>query len=189
MAIEQAQMPEYAKQYGRLVARAWSDEAFRQRLLAEPAAVLAEQGIDFPPGLEVRLHEDTPTLVHLTLPPPSEDPSAERPDQAPLAPAAQPYLRLAARARGDAAFKQRLLAEPAAMLAEEGIPVPPGVAVRVHESTPTLVHLALPPKPTDELSDEQLDQVAGGDCLGTAFSVGTLTCPATFGSFGTLSCA
>jgi len=190
MAIEQAQMPEYAKQYGRLVARAWADEAFKQRLLAEPAPVLAAQGIDFPPGMAVRLHEDTPTLVHLTLPPPlTDDPSDEASGPAPLAAAAQPYLRLAARARGDAAFKARLLAEPAAVLAEQGIPVPPGVAVRVLESTPTLVHLALPPKPTDELSDEQLDQVAGGDCLGTAFSVGTLTCPATFGSFGTLSCA
>jgi len=102
---------------------------------------------------------------------------------------AKRYGQLVARAWGDAAFKARLLAEPAAVLAEHGIPVPPGVEVRVLASTPTLVHLALPPKPTDELSDEQLDQVAGGDCLGTAFSVGTLTCPATFGSFGTLSCA
>ena len=185
MAIDQAQAQEFAKQYGQLVARAWGDAAFKARLLAEPAAVLAERGIALPPGLEVRLHEDTPTLVHLTLPPPSEDPSDEASGPAPLAPSAQPYLRLAARARGDAGFKRRLLADPAAALAEQGLQLPPGVAVRVHESTPTLVHLALPPKPSDELSDEQLDAVAGGNTNGTfssAFSVGTLG-----GTLGTLS--
>jgi hypothetical protein len=69
MAIEQGQMQAYAKQWGQLVARTWSDEAFKARLLADPAAVLAEQGIPLPPGVEVRIHEDTPAVVHLTLPP------------------------------------------------------------------------------------------------------------------------
>jgi hypothetical protein len=189
MAVDQAQMPEYAKQYGQLVARAWGDEAFKQRLLAEPAAVLAEQGIALPPGMEVRLHEDTSTLFHLTLPPPSEDPSDEESGPAPLAPSAQPYLRLAARARADAGFKRRLLAAPAAVLAEEGIAVPPGAEVRVHESTPTLAHLALPPRPGDELSDEQLDAVAGGDTTSTAGSIGTFFCPVTtIGTAGTAGC-
>jgi len=195
MAIDQAQAQEFAKQYGQLVARAWGDAAFKAHLLAEPAAVLAERGIALPPGLEVRLHEDTPTLVHLTLPPPSEDPSDEASGPAPLAPSAQPYLRLAARARGDAGFKRRLLADPAAALAEQGLQLPPGVAVRVHESTPTLIHLALPPRPSDELSDEQLDAVAGGDTASTAGTFGstssfscpgsTALCVATLGSAGT----
>jgi hypothetical protein len=39
------------------VARAWDDDAFRQRLLAEPEAVLREEGIDVPPGVEVRVAE------------------------------------------------------------------------------------------------------------------------------------
>jgi hypothetical protein len=42
VAIEQAQTQEYAKRYGQLVARAWGDAAFKRRLLAEPAPVLAE---------------------------------------------------------------------------------------------------------------------------------------------------
>ena len=196
MAIDQAQAQEYAQRWGQLVARAWGDEAFKAHLLAEPAPVLAEQGIAFLPGVEVRVHEDSPTLVHLALPPaPSEDPSDEASGPAPLAPSAQPYLRLAAQARGDAGFKRRLLADPAAALAEQGLQLPPGVAVRVHESTPTLIHLALPPRPTDELSDEQLDAVAGGDTASTAGTFGstssfscpgsTALCVATLGSAGT----
>ena len=168
MAIEQARTQEYAKQWGQLVARAWGDAAFKAHLLAEPAAVLAERGIALPPGLEVRLHEDTPTLVHLTLPPPpTDDPSDEASGPAPLAPSAQPYLRLAARARGDAGFKRRLLADPAAALAEQGLQLPPGVEVRAVENTDRVLYLALPPAPSDELSDEQLDAVAGGDELST----------------------
>jgi hypothetical protein len=73
MAIEQAQTQAYAKQWGQLVARTWSDEAFKQRLLAAPAAVLAEQGIQFPPDVEVRVHENTDWVLHLTLPPPPGD--------------------------------------------------------------------------------------------------------------------
>jgi hypothetical protein len=81
MAIEQAQMQEYAKQWGRLVVRAWSDEAFKVRLLAEPAPALAEQGIALPPGMQVRVHENTAALVHLSLPPrPAEELSDEQLD-------------------------------------------------------------------------------------------------------------
>ena len=102
---------------------------------------------------------------------------------------AQRWGQLVARAWGDEAFKAHLLADPAAVLAEHGLPVPPGVEVRAVENTDRVLYLTLPPAPSDELSDEQLDAVAGGDCLSTAFSVGTFSCPATFGTFGTLSCA
>ncbi len=46
------------------------------------------------------------------------------------------------------------------------MPLPPGVEVRVVESTPNVWYYILPPKPAgDELSDEKLDQVVGGTCL------------------------
>jgi hypothetical protein len=47
-----------AKKHGRLVAKAWADPAFKERLLAHPAAVLSEQGFDVPAGVEVRVVED-----------------------------------------------------------------------------------------------------------------------------------
>jgi hypothetical protein len=81
MAIEQAQTQEYAKQWGQLVARTWSDPAFKDRLLAAPGPALAEQGIAVPPDVEVRVHENSPTVVHLTLPPaPGEELSDEQLD-------------------------------------------------------------------------------------------------------------
>jgi hypothetical protein len=55
-------------QWGQIVARAWRDEAFRQRLLAQPAAVLAEHGLEAPPGVQVRVVEDTEQVIHLVLP-------------------------------------------------------------------------------------------------------------------------
>jgi hypothetical protein len=56
------------KQWGQVVARAWSDEAYKQRLLSDPQAVLAEAGLPIPPNLTVQVHEATPTQLHLVLP-------------------------------------------------------------------------------------------------------------------------
>src|SRR5262245_19687256 len=97
--------------------------------------------------------------------------------------------QLVARAWSDDAFKARLLAEPAPTLAEQGITMPPGVEIRVHENTPTMVHLTIPPKPSDDLSDEQLDSIAGGAEVSTASTVGTFGsvcgCVSSLGSMGT----
>jgi hypothetical protein len=54
--------------WGRIVARAWQDDAFKQRLLADPAAVLQEHGVRVPPGSKVKVIEDTAQVYHLTLP-------------------------------------------------------------------------------------------------------------------------
>jgi hypothetical protein len=103
---------------------------------------------------------------------------------------AKQYGQLVARAWGDEAFKQRLLADPAPALAEQGIPIPPGVEVRMHENTASVVHLTLPPAPSDELSDEQLDGVTGGDGASTASTVGSLGCVCgTFSSLASIGSA
>jgi Nitrile hydratase, alpha chain len=75
---------------------------------------------------------------------------------------ASAYGKIIAKAWCDPAFKARLLADPHAALAGEGISVLAGVTVKVVENTATEVHLVLPPKPAGELSDEQLATVAGG---------------------------
>jgi Nitrile hydratase, alpha chain len=54
--------------WGRIVARTWQDDAFKQRLLADPAAVLQEHGVRVPPGSKVKVIEDTAQVHHLTLP-------------------------------------------------------------------------------------------------------------------------
>ena len=70
--------------------------------------------------------------------------------------------KIIAKAWRDPAFKAELIANPAAALKAEGIDVPAGMAVTVLENTDKQFHLVLPPVPTDELSDEALDAVAGG---------------------------
>ena len=165
MAEEQRQH-ERAKQLGQVMAKAWEDEAFKQRLVENPRAVLQEQGLPLAAGKSVRVVENTPDTVYLVLPPKSDgELSAER-----LARVAgeqqEPARKLAqvvARTWQDEAFKQRLLGDPRAVLQEHGVPLPDGQAVRVVENTADTVHLVLPPKlPEGELSDEQLDQAAGG---------------------------
>jgi hypothetical protein len=64
----------------------------------------------------------------------------------------------------DAAFKAKLLVDPAAVLQAEGLPVPAGMRIKVVEDTPQRVHWVLPARPTD-LSDTQLDALAGGRSL------------------------
>ena len=57
-----------SQRWSQVVSKSWSDAAFRKRLVAEPMIVLKEQGINVPPGVQVKVVEDTPTLCHLTLP-------------------------------------------------------------------------------------------------------------------------
>src|SRR3954447_1055148 len=95
-------------------------------------------------------------------------PSTQREDAMTQDPQQQEQARqwgqVVARAWTDEAYKQRLLSDPAAVLAEQGLGVPAGVAVQVHEATAGVMHVVLPPPPSDKLDLDQLDQVAGGFC-------------------------
>jgi hypothetical protein len=57
MVLALEREPRQERRWGRIVARAWDDAAFRRRLLAEPACVLREEGIDVPAGVAVRVIE------------------------------------------------------------------------------------------------------------------------------------
>ncbi|TWB15223.1 putative ribosomally synthesized peptide [Nitrospirillum amazonense] len=71
--------------------------------------------------------------------------------------------RVIAKAWADEDFKVRLLADPAAVLAAEGVDVPAGIRLSVVENTEASYTLVLPARPTD-LSDEELDGASGGWC-------------------------
>lgn len=62
----------------------------------------------------------------------------------------------------DEDFKQRLLRDTSAVLREQGMEVPEGVSVNIVENTDQVIHYVLPPNPKTELSDADLDTVAGG---------------------------
>lgn len=68
------------------------------------------------------------------------------------------------RAQSGPEYRKRLMAEPRAAFRELDIDLPPGFKVTVLESTATSHYLVLPPRDGDELSDEDLEAVAGGSC-------------------------
>lgn len=69
--------------------------------------------------------------------------------------------QLIAKCWADEDFKQKLLADPMATLKANAIEVPAGLTIQAVENTETLFHLVIPARPT-ELSDDELDQIAGG---------------------------
>ena len=60
---------EQGKQYGQLIAKAWSDEEFKARLMANPKAAMAEVGMDAPEGVEIEVVESTQEKAYLVIPP------------------------------------------------------------------------------------------------------------------------
>jgi hypothetical protein len=49
--------------WSQIVARAWCDEDFMQRLLSDPKAILAEHDLEVPPGTEVEVMLGTEVKV------------------------------------------------------------------------------------------------------------------------------
>ena len=54
--------------WGQIVATAWKDESFKKRLLANPAAIFKEQGLEMPAGMQIHVVENTDEVLHLILP-------------------------------------------------------------------------------------------------------------------------
>lgn len=50
------------------IARAWTDGAYKARLVSDPHAALAEAGVEVPAGLTVKVVENTADMQHLVLP-------------------------------------------------------------------------------------------------------------------------
>ena len=75
-----------------IVTKAMKDPGFRQRLIKDPKnAIAAELGMQFPEGVTIQVHENSPKVIHLVLPGPAGSearprsapgarPSAARPD-------------------------------------------------------------------------------------------------------------
>ena len=52
---------------GMVVARAWRDPGYRNRLLSSPREVLVAEGLEIPDGMAIRVFADTPAIRHVHL--------------------------------------------------------------------------------------------------------------------------
>ena len=151
--------PSVQERYAHLVARAWIDKEFKTKLLADPLAAFKECGLEFPPGKQIKVLEDTETLQHQPIP-------CVLPEAASLVsiagPSADWYRQIVERARADDGFRQKLLNDPQAAYQEAGVQVPAAVNAKWVEDTEQVSHFPLPSPPSLELPADLLANVSGG---------------------------
>jgi hypothetical protein len=58
----------WQKKWALLVAKAWTDESFKQQLVSRPNEILEEYGVELPQGVEIRVVENTDEVEYLPLP-------------------------------------------------------------------------------------------------------------------------
>ena len=73
---------EQGKKISQLIAKCWTDEGFKQKVLADPAATLRAEGLELPADLSYVAHENTDEVFHLIIPAKPTELSDEDLDQA-----------------------------------------------------------------------------------------------------------
>jgi hypothetical protein len=53
----------------KIITRCWEDEAFKKRLIADPAKTIDAEGVRIPAGVSIRVVEDTDQVRTLIIPP------------------------------------------------------------------------------------------------------------------------
>lgn len=137
----------------KIVARAWVDPDYRERLLADGAQAIRELGYELEP-YEFTVMEntgDTHNVIVCTLC--SCYPRA--------------LLGMSPAWYKSGSYRARIVREPRAVLSEFGVDLGEDVKVRVHDSTAELRYMVLPQQPagTDGWSEEQLAGLVTRDSL------------------------
>ena len=138
----------------RVVARAWTDPAYRQRLLETPTAAIAEFGFINRQGEHMRVVENTPqvhNVVVCTL----------------CSCYPWPVLGLPPVWYKSSAYRSRVVIEPRAVLAEFGLLLANEVEVRVWDSTAELRYMVLPERPagTEGMNEDALASLVTRDSM------------------------
>ena len=150
---------------GKIVAKAWSDPEFAQRLLADTHAALAELGIAIPVDKSVVAVENNAALTYIVLPSLryTETKSAYADIKAFGESYRDPRLSPLSWASRDPVFTERLKANPKAALRGMGMEVADAMSVEIVQNTMTRVCLVLPARPEEaELSPDVLQSVSDG---------------------------
>jgi nitrile hydratase len=137
-----------------VVARAWVDPAYRQRLLAEGSAAIAELGFGGRQGEHMVVVENGPAvhnLVVCTL----------------CSCYPWPVLGLPPVWYKSAPYRSRAVIDPRGVLREFGIALPDDVEVRVWDSTAEVRYLVLPQRPagSEGLGEDELAGLVTRDSM------------------------
>ena len=148
----------------RVVARAWADPVYRQRLLSNADAAIAELGYGGLQGEHMVVVENTPkvhNLVVCTL----------------CSCYPWPVLGLPPVWYKSAPYRSRAVIDPRGVLREFGLELADDVEVRVWDSTAELRYLVLPERPagTEKMSEEEVAALVTRDSM---VGVGKVTTPA-----------
>ena len=137
-----------------VVAKAWSDQEYKRRLLADGTSAIAELGFTGIQGEDMVVVENTPTVHNVlvcTLCSCYPWPTLGLP---PVWYKAAPY-------------RARVISEPRAVLKEFGVQLNDDTEVRVWDSTAELRYMVLPERPegTKNMSEEELAQLITRDSM------------------------
>ena len=138
----------------KVVAKAWTDDDYRARLLDDGTAAVAELGFKGPQGEHIVVLENTPDVHNVVV--------CSLCSCYPW-----PLLGLPPSWYKDSAYRSRVVKEPRAVLAEWGTELGADVDVRVHDSSSEVRYFILPERPsgTGSLSEEELAALVTRDAM------------------------
>lgn len=139
----------------RVVAKAWTDPAFRQRLLSDGRSAVAELGLSMPPHhRHLVVLENTPSVHNViccTL----------------CSCTAFSIIGLPPDWYKDLEYRARVVRQSRTVLEEMGLRLPPEMEIRVWDTTADTRYMVLPVRPagTDKVSEEQLASLVTKDSM------------------------
>ena len=138
----------------RLVARAWVDSAFKDRLLADARAAALELGLDPGPSPVVVAVENTETVHHMVV-----CTLCSCYPKALLGPPPDWYK--------STPYRSRAVSDPRGVLSEFGVELEDEVEVRVLDSTADIRYLVVPCRPSgsETMSEEELAALVTRDSM------------------------
>lgn len=137
-----------------VVAKAWSDPDYKQRLLEDATAAIAELGFSGVQGEDMVVVENTATVHNVTV--------CTLCSCYPW-----PTLGLPPVWYKSAPYRSRIVIDPRSVLAEFGLMIPNDKEVRVWDSSAELRYLVLPERPagTDGWSEDRLVELVTRDAM------------------------
>jgi nitrile hydratase subunit alpha len=138
----------------KVVARAWTDPEYKERLLADGTAAIKELGFGGPQGEHIVVVENTPTSHNVTV--------CTLCSCYPW-----PVLGLPPSWYKDPAYRARMVREPRVVLSEMGLDLADDVEITVRDSSAEVRWLVLPERPagTEQLSEEELVPLITRDAM------------------------